>query len=61
MAQSSEQRPFTIVGPILTTNSCEKSESTLCRKSCVFSGRSASLPQGKLTGWVRVFTCTIQF
>ena len=42
VAQSSEQVPFTseIVGSILTTDSREKSESTLCRKSWVFSGRS---------------------
>ena len=33
MAQSSVQAPFTseIVGSILTTDSCEKSQSTLCR------------------------------
>jgi hypothetical protein len=36
-----------------TQSSCEKSESTLCRKSWVFSGYSGFLPQGKLTGWVR--------
>ena len=53
--------PFTsgIVGSILTANSscefphdflCEKSQSTLCRKSCVFSGFSGFLPQGMLTG-----------
>ena len=28
--------------------SCEKSMSTLCRKSCVFSGHSGFLPQGRL-------------
>ena len=28
--------------------------STLCRKSWVFSGCSGFLPQGKLTGWVRI-------
>ena len=33
-----------------TQSSCEKSMSTLCRKSWVFSG---FLPQGKLTGCVR--------
>ena len=32
---------------------CEKSKSTLCRKSWVFSGCFGFLPQGKLTGWVR--------
>jgi hypothetical protein len=34
----------------------EKSLSTLCRKSWVFSGCSGFLPQGKLTGWVRINT-----
>ena len=54
MAQSSEQAPFTseIVGSILATDSCEKSQSTFYRKSWVFSGRSDFFPQGKLTGWV---------
>jgi hypothetical protein len=58
VAQSSEQAPFTseIVGSILSTDSCEKSQSTLCRKSWVFSGYSGFLPQGKLTGWVRINT-----
>ena len=53
-----EQAPFTseIVGSILATDSCEKSQSTLCRKSWVFSGCSGFLPQGKLTGWVRINT-----
>jgi hypothetical protein len=41
------------VGSILATDSCGKSQSTLCRKSWVFSG---FLPQGKLTGWVRINT-----
>ena len=56
VAQLSEQAPFTseFVGWILATDSCEKSQSTLCRKSLVFSGRSGFLPQGKLTGWVRI-------
>ena len=36
-----------------SSHSCEKSKSTLCRKSWVFSGHSGFLPQGKLTGWVR--------
>ena len=41
-AQSSEQAPFTseFVGSILATDSGEKSQLTLCRKSWVFSGRS---------------------
>jgi hypothetical protein len=54
VAQSDEQAPFTseFVGSILATDSCEKSQSTLCRKSWVFSGCSGFLPQGKLTGWV---------
>ena len=54
MGLRSEQAPFTseFVGSILATDSCEKSQSTLCRKSWVFSGRSGFLPQGKLTGWV---------
>ena len=58
VAQSSEQAPFTseFVGSILATDSCEKSQSTLCRKSWVFSGCSGFLPQGKLTGWVRINT-----
>ena len=56
VAQSSEQAPFTseIMGSILATDSCERSLSLLCRKSFVFSGRSGFLPQGKLTGWVRI-------
>ena len=44
------------LGSILAMNSCEKSLSTLCRKSWVFSGCSGFLPQGKLTGWVRINT-----
>ena len=36
---------------ILAMNSCEKSQSMLCWKLWVFSG---FLPQGKLTGWVRI-------
>jgi hypothetical protein len=54
VTQSSSQAPFTSenVGSILATDSCEKSQSTLCRKSWVFSGCSGFLPQGKLTGWV---------
>jgi hypothetical protein len=36
------------------THACEKSLSTLCRKSLVFSGRSGFLPQGKLSWWVRI-------
>jgi hypothetical protein len=58
VAQSSEQAPFTSenVGSSLTMDSCEKSQSTLCRKSWVFSGCSGFLPQRKLTGWVRINT-----
>ena len=54
VAQSSEQAAFTseIVGSILTTVSCEKSQSTLCRKTWC----SGFLPQRKLTGWVRINT-----
>ena len=41
VAQSSEQAPFTseLVGLILTTDSCEKSQSMLCQKvwTCGFS------------------------
>ena len=40
----------------LATDSCEKSLSTLCQKSWIFSKRSGFLPQGKLTGWVRINT-----
>jgi hypothetical protein len=60
VVQSSGQGPFTseIVGSILATDSCEKSQSTLCRKSWVFSGCSGFLPQGKLTGWVRIIPLT---
>jgi hypothetical protein len=36
--------------------SCEKSQSALCQKSWVFSGRSCFLPQGKLTGWIWINT-----
>ena len=42
--------------PNLAAGSCEKSQSTLCRKSWVFSRRYGFLPQGKLTGWVRINT-----
>ena len=51
VAQSSEQAPFTseIVGSILAKDSCEKSQSTLCRKSWVFSEGSSFLQLGKLT------------
>jgi hypothetical protein len=56
VAQSSEQAPFTseFVGSILATDSCEKKhrQSTFCRKSWVSS--PDFLPQGKLTGWVRI-------
>ncbi len=54
VGQSLEQTLFTskIVGSILATNSCEKSQSTLWRNSWVFSGHSGFLPQGKLTGRV---------
>ena len=40
VAQSSEQASFTSepVGSILATDSCEKNQSTLCRKSWVFCG-----------------------
>ena len=56
MAQSSAPAPFTSVnvGSILATDSCEKSQSTLCLKSWVFFGRSSFLPQGKLAGLVRI-------
>jgi hypothetical protein len=56
VAQSTEQAPFTseIVGSILATDSREKSQSTLFRKSWVLSGRSGFLRQGKLVGWVRI-------
>ena len=56
ISQSSEQAPFTseIVGSILATDSREKSQSTLFRKSWVLSGRSGFLRQGKLVGWVRI-------
>ena len=49
IAQSSEQATYTseIVGSILATDSCEKSQSTFCQKSWVFSGRSSFLPPGK--------------
>ena len=58
MAQSSEQALFTseFVSSILATDSCEKSQSTLCRKSLVFSGCSGFFQKGKLTGWVRINT-----
>jgi hypothetical protein len=58
-SQSSEQAPFTseyVQGSILATDLCEKSQSTLCRKSWVFSGCSGFLPQEKLTWWVRINT-----
>jgi hypothetical protein len=59
VAQSSEQTPFTseFVGSIsLATESCEKSQSTVCRKSWVLSVCSGFLSQEKLTGWVRINT-----
>jgi hypothetical protein len=58
VAQSLEEAPFTseFVGSILATDSCEKSLSTLCRRSWIFSGSYGFLPQGKLTGWVRINT-----
>ena len=34
------------------------SQSTLCRMSWVFSGCSPVLPQGELTGWVRISPLT---
>jgi hypothetical protein len=40
----------------VAADSCEKSQSTLCQKSWIFSGCSGFLPQGKLTGWVRINT-----
>ncbi len=56
MAESFEQASFTseIVGLILAAVSHEKSLSTLCRKSWVFSRHSGFLPQGNLRGWVRM-------
>jgi hypothetical protein len=56
VVQSSEQGSFTseFVDSILATDSCEKSQSTLCRKSWVVSRCSGFLPQGKLSGWVRI-------
>jgi hypothetical protein len=59
VAQSSEQAsiPSEIVGWILATDSwhlSEKSESTLYRKSWVFTGYSGFLPQGMLTEWVGI-------
>ena len=46
MGQSSEQARFIseIVGLILAKDSCEKSQSTLCRKSWGFSECSGFLP-----------------
>jgi hypothetical protein len=54
VAWSSEQAPFTSEIVVITSDSWEKSQSTLNRKSWVFSGCSGFLPQGKLTGWVRI-------
>jgi hypothetical protein len=57
VAQSSEQAPFTseiVVRFSLRTHL--KSQSTLCRKSWVFSGCSGFHPHGKLAGWVRINT-----
>ena len=56
--QSSQQAPFTseFVGSILATDSCKRSQSTLCRKSWGFSGCSGFFSQGKLIGWVRINT-----
>ncbi len=58
MAQWSECSPFTseAAGSNPVLHSCEKSQSTLCRKSWVFSGLSGFLPQGMLTGWIRINT-----
>jgi hypothetical protein len=58
VAESLEQAPFTseIVGSILATDPSEKSQSTLYRKSWVFSGRSGFLSQEMSTVWVRINT-----
>ena len=55
VAQSSEQASFSseMVASIHAMDSCEKSQSTLCRKSWVFPGAPVSFRRGKLTGWVR--------
>ncbi len=57
VAQLSEHSPFTseAAGSILRENflnvtRCEKSPSTPCRKSWVFSGHSGFLPQGSWQG-----------
>jgi hypothetical protein len=42
------------VGSIFVMESCEKSQSTLCRKSWVFTRCSVFLPQGKLAWRVRI-------
>ena len=55
MAQSLEQVPLRSFDS-LVAHSYEKSQLTLRRKSWVFSGHSVHLPQGKLTGWVRINT-----
>ena len=34
-------------------------KSTLCRKSCVFSGYSGFLPRVNLAGWVRLYGPTV--
>ena len=56
MSQAPEQAPFTteFVGSILYTDSREKGLSMLCHNSSVFYGYSGLLPQGNLTGWVRM-------
>ena len=41
---------------VLTFVWSSEAQATLCRKSWVFSGCSSFLPQGKLTGWVRINT-----
>ncbi len=45
---SQRERSQCYSNPVLY--SCEKSQSTLCRKSWVFSGRSGFLPQGSWQG-----------
>ena len=58
MAQSSEQAPFTSenVGSILATELCEESVNALPKLVGFLRALSGCLPQGKLTGWVRINT-----
>ena len=59
VVQSSQQAHFTSWVRFSFRISCEKSQSTLCRRSWVFCGCSGFLPKGKLTGLVKINTVKV--